>query len=228
MFVLRMQVVALVMLALVTCHASAPAQDVKGEPKKEDKKPADGPPLKDRLRKHEEEITKIRKVMLNEIEVEVKMLDAAIAKAQDDFKNGDRKALQKAGQLRGEKARLTSLRIQVEHGLRLNLFPPAPVLPAEQRVGISVSVPSSTLRDQIGLTKNEGLVIDRITPESHAAKIGLKQHDILVKIDGKAATSDVAGLRKMLAAIPAGTSVDVLIIRHGKQETIKGLAVPEK
>jgi serine protease Do len=82
------------------------------------------------------------------------------------------------------------------------------------------------LRQQLGLAKDTGLVLDKVSDSSAAGKAGLKTYDILVQFDGKAVPSDVAGFRKVLAAAAPGSSVDVVVVRQGKQETVKGLTLP--
>lgn len=205
------------------------------DPKVEKKTPKTDPPaqadgmaaLKDRLKKHEQDIAKIRQLMLNEIDAEIAKLDAAIAKAKDDSKKGDRTAFQKSAQLAGEKMRLKGMRMQVEHGIHLGgTSLKTPSAPIDAQIGLHLATPSSTLRQQLGLAKNAGLVIDKVSDDSSAGKAGLKAHDVLVQIDGKSVPSDVAAFRKLLAAMPPAAIVDVVVVRQGKQETIKGLMLP--
>jgi hypothetical protein len=97
----------------------------------------------------------------------------------------------------------------------------------EGRLGISVSPPGATLAAQLDLPKGRGLAIDDVRSESSAAKAGMKAHDILLEVDGKPVSSDVGEFLKYLAAIPADKVIDAVVLRRGRRETIKGLALPE-
>jgi hypothetical protein len=52
------------------------------------------------------------------------------------------------------------------------------------RIGVEVSDASSTLRAQLKLPKDQGIVIDRVLPDSPAQKVGFKEHDVLVYVRG--------------------------------------------
>jgi len=95
------------------------------------------------------------------------------------------------------------------------------------RLGAEVSPPDGTLVDQLDLPKDQGLVLSRVGPNSAAAKAGLKKHDILLELNGKAVSSKVTDFRKALAGIEANKSIDAVVLRKGKKETIKGLTLPE-
>src|SRR5262249_39104768 len=64
--------------------------------------------------------------------------------------------------------------------------------------------------------------------DSAAAKAGVKPHDILLEFAGKPVPSDVDSFRKILDDVKAKTEVDVVVLRKGKRETLKGLTLPEK
>jgi beta-lactamase regulating signal transducer with metallopeptidase domain len=100
--------------------------------------------------------------------------------------------------------------------------------PHEGRLGVRVQKPSETLAEQLDLPKGQGLVIDQVSPDSAAAKAGLKAHDILLEIGGKAVPDNPAEfMRKILSDIKADAKVDVVVLRKGKKETIKDVTVPE-
>jgi hypothetical protein len=95
------------------------------------------------------------------------------------------------------------------------------------RLGVVVQTPDETLVDQLELPKGQGLVIRRVANDSAAQKAGLKAHDILLEVDGKAVSSDPAEFVRMLGDIKADTAVDVVVLRKGRKETVKGLKLPE-
>jgi len=97
----------------------------------------------------------------------------------------------------------------------------------EGRLGARVSPPSETLVDQLGLPKGQGVVLDEVLPGSAAAKAGLKAHDVLLEVDGKAVPARVEDLAKTVAELKADTPFDVVVLRKGKRETVKGLSLPK-
>jgi beta-lactamase regulating signal transducer with metallopeptidase domain len=96
----------------------------------------------------------------------------------------------------------------------------------EGRLGAYVDKPSAALADQLDLPKNQGLVIQELRDDSAAAKAGLKQHDILLELNGKAVPSDPAEFSKVLKEIKPDQAVDAVVMRKTRKETIKGLKLP--
>jgi len=99
--------------------------------------------------------------------------------------------------------------------------------PREGRLGVRVETPSDVLVDQLDLPQNQGLVVDEIKADSPASKVGLKDHDILLEVNGKAVPSNAGEFAKQVGDIKANTPVDVVVLRKGKKETLKGLSLPE-
>ena len=112
--------------------------------------------------------------------------------------------------------------------------PPAvPVFPGfggqrqEPRLGARVEPPSATLTDQLDLPKGQGLVVQELLPDSAAAKAGLKPHDILLELNGKAVPNRAEGLAGLLTDIKPDATVEIVVVRKGKKETIKDVKLPE-
>lgn len=97
----------------------------------------------------------------------------------------------------------------------------------EARLGAMLSKPTGAMVDQLDLPKDQGLVIEELRDDSAAAKAGLKRHDILLEIDGKAVASDPAEFLKQLSSIKSDKAVDAVVMRKSKKETVKGLKLPE-
>jgi beta-lactamase regulating signal transducer with metallopeptidase domain len=96
------------------------------------------------------------------------------------------------------------------------------------RLGISGSAPSKVLADQLDLPGGKGLVIDMVSPDSAAAKAGLKVHDILLQLDGKDVPNHIGEVARIVEDIKANTPVDAVVLRKGKKETIRGITLGEK
>jgi membrane-associated protease RseP (regulator of RpoE activity) len=99
--------------------------------------------------------------------------------------------------------------------------------PQDGRLGAAVEKPGDTLVEQLELPKDQGLILREVTPDSAAAKAGLKAHDILLELDGKPVSSNPDEFRKALEGVKADKPVDVVVLRKGKKETVKGLSLPE-
>ncbi|MFO0840849.1 MAG: M56 family metallopeptidase [Gemmataceae bacterium] len=99
--------------------------------------------------------------------------------------------------------------------------------PRQPRLGAQISVPTRTLRDQLDLPKEQGIVLEEVGPNSAAAKAGLKAHDILLELAGKPVPSKADEFYKLLDDVKANTPVDAVVLRKGKRETVKGLTLPE-
>ena len=95
------------------------------------------------------------------------------------------------------------------------------------RLGVHVGPVSETLRQQLDLEGKGGLVVLDVVPDSPAAKVGLKPHDILLQIDTRSVGTAPQMLLDILKEVKAGEEVEVQIVRKGKIETLKGLKLPE-
>ncbi len=96
---------------------------------------------------------------------------------------------------------------------------PAPV-PSGKEFGVKIESVGETLRDQLSLKDGEGVLVGEVKPGSVAEKSGVKQHDIILKLDGKA-VADKWEFRKDLLKALDKPEFDVEILRGGKKETLK-------
>jgi serine protease Do/serine protease DegQ len=81
-------------------------------------------------------------------------------------------------------------------------------------LGVGVEPLTAELAEAMGKDA-KGMVISTVTPDSPAAKAGLKQEDVVVAINGRPVDSlDV--LRLIIAQTPPGTKVKVKYLREGK------------
>jgi C-terminal processing protease CtpA/Prc len=100
-------------------------------------------------------------------------------------------------------------------------------LDREGRMGASIQQPSDTLADQLNLPDRQGMVLKEIQPDSAAARAGLKDHDILLELNGKPVPRDMDEFQKLVRDIKPDAEVDAVVLRKGRKETIKGLKLPE-
>ena len=66
-----------------------------------------------------------------------------------------------------------------------------------------------------------------VPAESVAGKAGMKPNDILMEVGGKPVSSNFPEFHKVLADVKPDTAVDIVVMRKGKKETIKGVKLPE-
>lgn len=88
------------------------------------------------------------------------------------------------------------------------------------RLGVSAQPIDDTLRSQLALDPGVGLVVNSVLPDSPAQKAGLKNHDVLVKLDDQRLMSS-SQLRDLVRAHKAGDTVTLGYVRAGKPETAK-------
>ncbi len=86
------------------------------------------------------------------------------------------------------------------------------------------NVEEPVLRTQFQLAADMGVVIEQVVPESPAAKAGLRQHDILLRVNGEALQS-MEQLSEVVRA-SEGKPLELRLIRLSKEETI--VVVPEE
>jgi hypothetical protein len=95
----------------------------------------------------------------------------------------------------------------------------APV-PGGREFGVRVETVSEILRDQLSLQEHEGVLVAEVKAGSLAEKSGLKEHDILLKLEGKP-VSDRFQFRAEVLTSLGKPEFDLEILRAGKRETIK-------
>lgn len=99
--------------------------------------------------------------------------------------------------------------------------PPRQVpLPAGRELGVKVQDVGETLRDQLSLKENEGVLVTEVKPGSVAEKAGLKEHDLLLRLEGKTITDRWQFRADVLAAL-GRPELELELLRGGKREVVK-------
>ena len=93
-------------------------------------------------------------------------------------------------------------------------------IPGGRELGVKVQEVGETLRDQLGLKENEGVLVTELKSGSIADKAGLKEHDILLKLDGKAVTDRWQFRADILTAL-GRPELELEVLRAGKRQTVK-------
>ncbi|WP_456373392.1 S1C family serine protease [Thiolapillus sp.] len=87
---------------------------------------------------------------------------------------------------------------------------------APSYLGVAIGPIPQAVQAQLpqNITHNQGLLVMRVMPGSPAEKAGLRQHDVLLAIDGQALITP-EDLVKAVDAGKPGTTVNLEILRHG-------------
>lgn len=86
-------------------------------------------------------------------------------------------------------------------------------------LGVGTQEVTSENAKELKLPAERGVVVDRITPDSPAAKAGLKEKDVITELDGQR-VEGAAQFRRMIHEIPAGRPVQLTVWRDGRAQTI--------
>ncbi|MCE5269096.1 MAG: PDZ domain-containing protein [Planctomycetaceae bacterium] len=91
-------------------------------------------------------------------------------------------------------------------------------------LGIECLPAPRPLRAQLNLSEKQGLLVIAVVPESPAAKAGVKEHDVLVRVGDK----PLGDVRDLVQAVEAAkeTKLKIELIRGGKPQTVE--ATPRK
>ncbi|MFS8038811.1 Do family serine endopeptidase [Xanthobacter sp. AM11] len=87
-------------------------------------------------------------------------------------------------------------------------------------IGVRIQPVTDDIAESLGLGKARGALIGVVTEDSPAAKGGIKAGDVIVKFNGRD-IKEVRDLTRSVADTMADTDVDVLVIRKGKEETLR-------
>jgi len=92
-------------------------------------------------------------------------------------------------------------------------------------LGVRFEPVTDTIAAQFRMARPRGAFIVRVMDDGPAKPAGLHPGDVILKIDGKD-IQEISDLRRVMAEIPVGKEVDVLIVRAGREEIHKVKAAP--
>jgi serine protease Do len=87
--------------------------------------------------------------------------------------------------------------------------------PERGYLGIGIAPISEDTADALGLEKRKGEFVERVVPGEGADKAGLKQGDIVLRVNGRDVTPD-SSLSYIVANIKPGTKIPIDILRETK------------
>ncbi len=83
-------------------------------------------------------------------------------------------------------------------------------------LGVLLAEMTPEMAEGFGLAGQQGVLIQSVMDDSPAARAGLRRNDIIVEYEGHP-VSEMAKLRLKVADTPAGTKVNLVVIRDGKR-----------
>jgi len=91
-------------------------------------------------------------------------------------------------------------------------------------LGVQIQPVTGSIAESLGLPKDHGEIVAAVEPGGPAAKAGLKQGDVVVRVAGQDVTYDNT-LSYIVANVMPGTRVPIGVIRGGKPLTIEATVV---
>jgi serine protease Do/serine protease DegQ len=88
------------------------------------------------------------------------------------------------------------------------------------RIGIEIADLNPDLAKTLGIDKTEGALISRVQRGTPGEEAGLLAEDVVVELDGKS-VKNAADLRNRVSLTQFGTTVNLKIIRDGKEKLVK-------
>src|SRR5260370_629009 len=86
-------------------------------------------------------------------------------------------------------------------------------------LGVETHEVTADKAKELKLSAERGVVLGKIVPDSPAAKAGLKENDVVTKINGQR-VEGAAQFRRMIREIPAGRTIQLTVWRDGRSQTI--------
>lgn len=86
-------------------------------------------------------------------------------------------------------------------------------------LGVTVQPITSDMAASLGLKDMNGVIVSSVQPGGSAEKAGLKQGDVITKLNGVAVT-DSNGFRNRVASTQPGTSITLSVLRDGREQEL--------
>ncbi|MCS0503847.1 Do family serine endopeptidase [Ancylobacter sp. GSK1Z-4-2] len=87
-------------------------------------------------------------------------------------------------------------------------------------IGVRIQQVTPDIAESLSLDKPHGALVGSVTDDGPAAKGGIKAGDVIVTFDGHE-VKDMRSLPIIVADTPVDKEVDVVVVRRGKEETLK-------
>lgn len=89
-------------------------------------------------------------------------------------------------------------------------------------LGVGIQPMTEDIAASLGLPKDRGEIVARVEPGEAAARAGIRQGDVIIKVNAQEVTPDNT-LSYVVANLPIGSRVPIEIIRDGKRQTLTAI-----
>ena len=89
-------------------------------------------------------------------------------------------------------------------------------------LGVGIQPMTDEIATALGLPKNRGEIVARVEPGQAAARAGIQQGDVIVRVNNQEVTPDNT-LSYVVANLPIGSRVPIELIRNGKRLTVTAI-----
>jgi serine protease Do len=86
-------------------------------------------------------------------------------------------------------------------------------------IGVLAQNLTSDMAKSLGLSSVHGAIVAQVTPDSPSSKVGVRQGDVILKVNGEA-INDSNDLRNRISSMAPGSHVDLGIQRDGQSQTL--------
>jgi len=91
--------------------------------------------------------------------------------------------------------------------------------PQRGYLGVGLQPLDDSLAPSLGLPKDSGEIVRAVVPDGPAARAGLRQGDVIVRVNGQPVTPDQS-VSFLVANSPVGSRIPLEIIREGKRQIV--------
>lgn len=92
--------------------------------------------------------------------------------------------------------------------------------PQRGYLGVGIQPIDEDIAGALGIDRNVGELISRVEPNGPAAKAGIRQGDVVVRVNNQAVTPDTT-LSFLVANVRPGTRIPIELIRDGRRVTVQ-------
>ena len=86
-------------------------------------------------------------------------------------------------------------------------------------LGVSIQTVTDDIAESLSMDRARGALVGGLTPKGPAKNSGIQVGDVILSFDGKA-IEEMRDLPRTVADTPVGKTVDVVVLRKGKEETV--------
>ncbi len=86
-------------------------------------------------------------------------------------------------------------------------------------LGVGIQPLTEDIAASLGLPKDRGEIVSRVEPGYAAARAGIRQGDVIIKVNGTEVSPDTT-LSYIVANLPVGSRVPVELVRNGQRQTV--------